>query len=48
MIDYITTYVIGPTPGGVQISHGALFVLAAWVLWSYTKRFMLRRANRGS
>jgi hypothetical protein len=44
--NYITSYVVGPVPGGIMISHGTLFVIAIWIIVSQTTA-LIRRRRKG-
>tara|TARA_Y100000310_G_scaffold308553_1_gene351779 strand:+ start:8218 stop:8355 length:138 start_codon:yes stop_codon:yes gene_type:complete len=38
MLQFIQDNVVGIVPGGVMISHGALFILAVWFITSQLRK----------
>tara|TARA_Y100000034_G_C6886807_1_gene407276 strand:- start:108 stop:248 length:141 start_codon:yes stop_codon:yes gene_type:complete len=45
LIDFITSYVVGFTEGGVKVSFGALFVAAIWFVSTKVRGFAARHRN---
>jgi hypothetical protein len=43
MMDFITSYVAGPTKGGFMISYGSLFMMGLWFVWSKIRSMVQNR-----
>jgi len=43
MMEFITSYVAGPVPGGIMVSHGTLFMILVWVGTAQVKGMIQRR-----
>ncbi len=46
IFSFITSYVIGPVPGGIMISHGTLFMILLWISVYWLKKLAVKSVTK--